>query len=58
MSDLFDLVISKLDSEEFNFVDKLFRRRGAYRITTVVTCIRWTKSRVENIKKEIRMNYL
>jgi hypothetical protein len=39
MSELFDLVISTLGCEEFNFTDKLFRRKGAYRITATVTCI-------------------
>jgi hypothetical protein len=58
MSELFGLVISKLDCEEFNFTDKLSRRKGTYRITTTVTCTRLTKSRVGNVKKEIRMNYL
>jgi hypothetical protein len=58
MLELFDMVISKLDCEEFNFIDKLFRRKGAYRITAAVACVRLTKSRVENVKKEIRMNSL
>jgi len=58
MLESFDLVISKLDCEEFNFADKLFRRKGAYRITATVTCVCLTKSRVENVKKEIRMNSL
>jgi hypothetical protein len=58
MSVLFDMVIIKLDCEEFNFTYKLFGRKAAYRITTTVTCTCLAKSRVENVKKEIRMNYL
>jgi len=58
MPELLDLVFSKLGCAEFNFSDKLFRRKGAYRISTAVTCTRLTKSGVENVRKEIRMNYL
>jgi len=58
MPELYDLVNSKLYCEEFKFTFKLFRRKGTYRITTTVTCTRLTKSTVENIKKEIRINYL
>jgi len=51
-------VTSKLGYEEFNFIHKLVRRKGAYRMSSAVTCIRLAKGRVENIKREIRMNYL
>jgi len=51
-------VISKLDCEKFNFTDKSFGRKGAYRITTKVKYMHLRKSRVENVKKEIRIKYL
>ena len=51
-------MISKLGYEEFNFTDKLFGIKGAYRMSRAVTCILLAKGRVGNVKREIRMNYL